>query len=1010
MLINWIIKKLFGDPNERRLKKLWPVVHKVNELAESYKSLSDDALKQKTQEFKERIAGGETTDELLPEAYAVVKEACRRLCGTTVEVTGHSIVWNMIPFDVQILGGVALHQRNIAEMATGEGKTLVAVMPLYLNALTGRNVQLVTVNDYLARRDSQWMGHVLKWLGLTVGCIQNEMRPAERRAQYACDVTYGTNSEFGFDYLRDMGMAMSKEELVQRDYFFVIVDEIDSILIDEARTPLIIAGPSKVSVHQYDKYKPVIASLYARQMKLMDEMVANAKKVLDNPDSSEEEQEDAYLDLAKVQMGMPKHKGLLQMMEQASVRKALDRKEMEMHNENNRGFLQQCQETMYFSIDERSQEANLSEKGRNFISPNDKDAFVVPDLPRQLSAIDGDTTLSETEKIEKRRACQAAFDEKSEILHNISQLLRAYCLFEKEVQYIVQDNKVIIVDEFTGRPQPGRRYSDGLHQALEAKENVKIERETQTLASITIQNYFRMYEKLAGMTGTAETEAQEFKAIYNLDVVVIPPNRPCQRVDDDDRIYKTERAKFRAIINEIKECHRRGQPVLVGTISVEVSEILSRMLTQEKIIHNVLNAKHHEQEAEIVARAGQYGQVTIATNMAGRGTDIKLGEGVKEVGGLRVIGSERHDSRRIDRQLRGRCARQGDPGSSRFYISLEDNLMRMFAADRVASLMDKFGMTEEDELSHPLLNYTVENSQKKVEQQHFAIRKRTLEYDDVMNRQRSTIYGLRKDILLTDDPRNLLMDHLYTAIYSHANAAFSKWTKDAPLNLTELTDWVNRTFPVSFPEELFAVDATARDVQAREAQKEALAKRIVEHIENIYTQNVEGLPPDAVKWFEHFIMLDGIDKLYQDHLYAMDSLRQSVSLRSYGQRDPLVEYKAEAYRLFEALMGNVEDAICRNTFRIRLHVASSEPTEKPEGEAEKPAEAEPAVKPKLPPRKMQYVTNDTSGLEDLVGGQGGAIRPKQGPTPIRRDQPKIGRNDPCPCGSGKKYKNCCGRF
>ncbi|MBP5638624.1 MAG: hypothetical protein J6X55_04045, partial [Victivallales bacterium] len=627
-MIQWIIKKIFGSHNERALKKIMPLVERINELYADYQKLTDDQLKAKTQEFKDRLKNGETTDDILCEAYAVVKDACRRLCGTTLEVTGHIITWDMIPFDVQLIGGIALHQRNIAEMATGEGKTLVAVMPLYLNALTGRNVQLVTVNDYLARRDSEWMGHVLRWLGLTVGCIQNEQSPAERREMYNCDITYGTNSEFGFDYLRDMGMATSKEELVQRDYFYAIIDEIDSILIDEARTPLIIAGPAPQSTHQFDKLKPAVEELYRKQMKLMADFAQEAKNLLAKEDRTIDEEDAAYTKLALIQMGMPKHKQLMKFMEDPTIRRALERKDAEFHSQNNRGLLQEMQGLMYFSIDEKYNEADLSEKGRQFLRPNDPDAFVIPSLPDIFSQIDSDSSLTEEQKIEKRREAQADFDMKSEIIHNITQLLRAYCLFEKDVHYVVSDNKVIIVDEFTGRPQPGRRFSEGLHQALEAKENVTIERETQTLASITIQNYFRMYEKLAGMTGTAETEANEFKSIYNLDVLVIPTNRPCQRKDYNDRIYKTQREKYKAIIDEIVDCNKRGQPVLVGTVSVEVSELLSRMLQRTHIIHNVLNAKHHEQEAEIVARAGQFGAVTIATNMAGRGTDIKLGPGV----------------------------------------------------------------------------------------------------------------------------------------------------------------------------------------------------------------------------------------------------------------------------------------------------------------------------------------------------------------------------------------------
>ena len=1008
MVIDWILKKIFGDRNQRRIKKMMPTLNRINELAEQYKSLTDEQLKAKTDEFRARLKNGETTDDILPEAYATVKDACRRLMGTTVNVTGHEITWDMIPFDVQIIGGIALHQRNIAEMATGEGKTLVAIMPLYLNALTGRNVQLVTVNDYLARRDSEWMGHVYKWLGLTVGCIQNQMNPEQRRQQYACDITYGTNSEFGFDYLRDMGMAMNKNELVQRDYFFAIVDEIDSILIDEARTPLIIAGPAKISTHMFDKFKPAVAALYEQQNKLVEKMMDSAKKVLDNPESTPEETEEAYLTLAKVQMGMPKHKRLLSLMEDATIRKALDRMDMEIHSEKNRrGFLQECKEDLYFSINERDNEAELSAKGRNFLRPGEEDAFVIPDLPSQLAEVDADTTLDENQKMEKRKMYQVEFDKKSEIIHNISQLLRAYCLFERDTHYIVQDNKVIIVDEFTGRPQPGRRFSEGLHQALEAKEGVKIERETQTLASITIQNYFRMYEKLAGMTGTAETEANEFKSIYDLDVLVIPTNKPCIRHDDDDRVYKTQRAKYEAIINEIIECNKRGQPVLVGTISVEVSEILSRMLTARRIVHNVLNAKHHESEAEIVARAGQLGSVTIATNMAGRGTDIKLGPGVKEVGGLHVIGSERHDSRRIDRQLRGRCARQGDPGSSRFYVSLEDNLMRLFASDRVASIMDKMGMSDDDELSHPLLNHTIESSQRKVEQHHFAIRKHTLEYDDVMNKQRATIYGWRRKVLLAENTRDLLMDYIYTTVSDHVEATYATRVKRVPIDFTPLANWLAKTFPVSFPKELLVEEGNPDDFKEEldPPRAEKLSEELTKILIEAYNVKVKDIPLEAITWLERFIMLNGIDSLYQDHLYAMDALRQSVHLRSYGQRDPLVEYKQEAYKLFDGLMTAIKENICLNAYRLQPVMKQEEDED---GEQSEPV----FVEPKTEKREMHTNQADLDpAFNSLLDGnpQQNKSQVPQASVTVKSQQPKIGRNDPCPCGSGKKYKNCCGK-
>ena len=1015
MLLDWIIKKLFSSRNKRVVNKLWPLVQKVNQLAEQYRSLSDDELRAKTPEFKERLKNGETVDQILCEAYAVVKDACRRLKESTkeeehfVEVTGHRLEWDMVPFDVQIMGGIVLNQSKIAEMATGEGKTLVATMPLYLNALTGRNVQLVTVNDYLARRDSEWMGHVLRWLGLTVGCIQNNQSPQVRREQYACDITYGTNSEFGFDYLRDMGMAHSKEELVQRDYYYAIVDEIDSILIDEARTPLIIAGPAKVSTHMYDKVKPMVESLYTKQFRLVAGLLQDAKALLDKPDATAQDKDDAYHLLAKVQMGMPRHKLLRRFMEDPGVRKGLEKVDAEWHSDVNRGLLQEIKQELYFSVDEKGGESELSEKGRRELMPSDPQAFVIPDLPTIFSELDGDDSLSPEEKLERRKAVQVEYDTKAELLHNISQLLRAYCLFEKDVQYVVQDNKVIIVDEFTGRPQPGRRFSEGLHQALEAKENVKIERETQTLASITIQNYFRMYEKLGGMTGTAATEATEFKSIYNLDVVTIPTNRPCQRIDYDDRIYKTQREKYRAIIEEIKECNKKGQPVLVGTISVEVSELLSRLLTREKIIHNVLNAKHNQSEAEIVARAGQRGAVTIATNMAGRGTDIKLGPGVRELGGLHVIGSERHDARRIDLQLRGRCSRQGDPGSSRFYISLEDNLMRLFASDRLAAIMGRLGLEDGQELSHGMLTRAVEKAQRRVEQQHFSIRKRTLEYDDVMNKQRAAIYGLRHEILTTEDSRKLLMDFIRTAVGERVDAAFAARSRNTDLDTAELQEWLGRTIPFSFPPETFTKPENQKDA-------ETLVQAIMDGIDQVYSlkEKVEG--PEASRWLERFIMLDALDNLYQAHLYDMDDLRQSVQLRSYGQRDPLVEYKQEAYNLYSNLLNTIKDSVSMNIFRYRM-VVRQQPASRGRGQEEGDGEeSQDAQKKKnaLPPAAPRRPAGNIQTLHQSLGqfeGHGDdAPRKRQQPSTIRRQQPKVGRNDPCPCGSGKKYKACCGRF
>lgn len=1008
-MFGWLMKLFFGSHNKRVLKKMQPLVDRINVLYAEYHALTDEQLKAKTQEFRDRLKNGETTDDILCEAFAVVKDACRRLkespheSENTVEVTGHKVKWDMIPFDTQLLGGIALHKNSIAEMATGEGKTLVATLPLYLNALTGRNVQLITVNDYLARRDSEWMGHVLKWLGLTVGCLQNNMNPEQRRAQYACDVTYGTNSEFGFDYLRDMGMATDKRQLVQRDYFYAIVDEIDSILIDEARTPLIIAGPAKVSTHMFDKVKSQVESLYNRQFRLIADLLQDAKTTLAKENATWEEQDEAYHKLAMVQLGMPKHKILMRMMEDPQVRKALDRIDFEWHSDKNRGLLQAVKEDLYFSIDEKAGQADLSEKGRQFLRPQDPDAFVIPDLPAIFSEIEGNGEWDDKTKLEKRQRAQADFNVKAELIHNISQLLRAYCLYEKDVHYVVQDNRVIIVDEFTGRPQPGRRFAGGLHQALEAKENVRIERETQTLASITIQNYFRMYEKLAGMTGTAETEMTEFKTIYNLDVVVVPTNRPCQRKDFNDRVYKTQREKYNAIIQEIEECHAKGQPVLVGTISVEVSELLSRLLTRRGIIHSVLNAKHHESEAEIVARAGQRGTVTIATNMAGRGTDIKLGPNVKDVGGLHVIGSERHDSRRIDRQLRGRCARQGDPGSSRFYVSLEDNLMRLFGSERIASIMERLGMQEGEELSHPMLSRTIENAQKRVEQQHFSIRKHTLEYDDVMNLQRSAIYKIRHDILVNEDSRSLVMDFVYTAVSERVEAAFAAKTRREGVDLSEVRNWLGRTVPISFPDSMFVGDNPGDVINA-----------IMNRVDEAYAIKELGENPIDSRFLERYIMLNAIDNLYQEHLYNMDALRQSIQLRSYGQRDPLVEYKQEAYNLYENLMNHIKDDISVNIFRFSLKRVPAEQPEAPKEGGEGDAPKAPAA-PALPPRgightQAQNLQTIHQQFQQFGGVEGQAIRASQpGGNTQRREAPKVGRNDPCPCGSGKKFKSCCGR-
>src|SRR6202045_3260587 len=813
-MVSWILRKVLGSKNQREVRRIRPLVEKINQLEQQFQVLTEDQLREKTAQWKKELANIDDPDELarrlhaiLPEAFAMVKNAARRLWDKTILICDQPIVWNMIHFDVQLIGGIVLHEGKIAEMATGEGKTLVATCPIYLNALTGRGVHLVTVNDYLARRDAEWMGEIDKMLGLTVGCIQHDQSPSLRKEQYDCDITYGTNSEFGFDYLRDNGMATTKEQQVQRGYYYAIVDEVDSILIDEARTPLIISGPATVSSHQYDKFKPLVEQLVRKQTMLCNRLVSEAKELLEKGQS-----EEAGRFLFKVKLGQPRNKGLLRMMEDPENRKAIDKSELSFYQDSRKEELVALKEELYFTIDERHQDSDLSEMGRSYLNPDDPNAFVLPDLISEFTEIDLDQNLNPAQKDEAKKQRQQFCDSQAERIHNIAQLLRAYCLFEKDVDYVIEENKVIIVDEHTGRKMPGRRWSDGLHQAVEAKEGVQIDRETQTLATITIQNYFRLYQKLAGMTGTAETEAAEFHDIYKLDVNVIPTNRPVARKDDNDRIYKTRREKYNAVINEIKEHHAKQQPVLVGSVSVEASELLSRMLKREKIPHNVLNAKFHMQEAEIVQRAGQPGTVTISTNMAGRGTDIKLGGGVADQGGLFVIGTERHESRRVDRQLRGRCARQGDPGSSRFYVSFDDDLMRNFgAADRMTKIMERFGLEEGQELEHRWLNRSVETAQKRVEQRNYLIRKRTLDFDDVMNMQREVVYTYRNEVIDSEEPRTLI----YEVIDEAVPAKLKEYLDLDEANYAGLIHWINTTFPLGLTKEKAQFETRSVDENAQ---------------------------------------------------------------------------------------------------------------------------------------------------------------------------------------------------
>ncbi len=1022
------IKMIFGSRNDRQLKKLWPIVARINEIEAGLQKLSDDELRQKTVVWKDELSKitdnkqlALRLDQILPEAFAAVKNTCRRMFDRKekIVVRDHEMVWDMIPFDVQLLGGIAQHSGKITEMATGEGKTLVATMPIYLNALTGRGVHVVTVNDYLAARDSEWMGAIYKFLGLTVGVILHDQSPKVRREQYNCDITYGTNAEFGFDYLRDNGMASRKEEQVQRGHYYAIVDEVDSILIDEARTPLIISGPSLHTFdEQYAQWKSPVESLVRAQERLCSRFLSEAEALIkkSNPtDGSNVENGDALeheigLLLFRVKTGQPKSEGLLKLLEDPENLRMMNKAELELHKDQKKVDLYREKEELFFAIDEKGHEADLTEKGRNFISPKDPNAFVLPDLTTELHEIDVGPETDARKRLELKTKLQADFEAKAQKMHAISQLLRAYSIYQKDVEYVVQENKVIIVDEHTGRLMSGRRWSDGLHQAVEAKEGVEIERETQTLATITIQNYFRLYHKLAGMTGTAETEATEFLDIYKLGVLTIPTNKPCIRKDGHDSVYKTKREKFSAVTKEIKELHARGRPILVGTVSVETSEMLSRMLKREGLIHSVLNAKYHQQEAEIVARAGQRGAITIATNMAGRGTDIKLGPGVTEVGGLHVLGTERHEARRIDRQLRGRCARQGDPGSSHFFISLEDDLMRLFGSDRIVKYMEKMGLEEGQELSHPLLNRSIQQAQKRVEQHNFEIRKRTLEYDDVMNRHREVTYGFRNEIIHAEDVRDRLMDIMEEVVvdkvaqFTNTDTEFNEW------KVRPLADWVNLNFPIGLPE--------AEIIKAAESGKEtpvsgsffdglspaqfAVCNFISESVRKAYDIKISFENPDALKEVERFTILSAIDRLWQEHLYEMDSLRYSIGLRGYGQRDPLVEYKAEAFKIFDELMVNVKTEICHNIFRSASSLMAFENFLR------------------NVPQQMLHQTASAFGGGTKTAGSGGAqakgsdvvseaaaaVTEKAKPV---RTGPKVGRNDPCPCGSGKKYKHCCGR-
>ena len=1009
-MISWLLKKFSGRHYRKFLDRCRPIVIRINELEHSCQSLTDDQLRAKTGEFRDRFKAGETLDQLLPEAFAVVKNTARRLYGRKITVCEHELTWDMVHYDVQLIGGVALHEGKIAEMATGEGKTLVATLPLYLNALSGRNAQLVTANDYLARRDAEWMGYIYNFLGVSVGCIQQLMPNDLRREMYNRDITYGTASEFGFDYLRDNGMATRKEDQVQRDHYYCIVDEVDSILVDEARTPLIISGPAPIEREQpFTRIKPTVEQLVSDQTRLCNRFITESRELLEKKDATADDRQLALRRMLQVKMGHPKNKQLLRLMETSEWRKLLDKVETEMNSDLNKDELFHLKEELYYVIDERQHQADLTEIGRTKLHPENPDAFVMPDLATEFSDLEKNHDLTPEEKEKRRSEAQQRFETISEDIHAISQLLRAYSLYDRDVEYVVQEGKVMIVDENTGRVMPGRRWSDGLHQAVEAKENVIIERETRTYATITIQNYFRMYEKLAGMTGTAETEATEFNEIYRLIVVVIPTNKPCVRIDKNDSIFKTRRDKYNAVVKEIQAANERGQPVLVGTVSVEASEVLSRMLRRANITHSVLNAKFHQQEAEIISRAGQRGSVTIATNMAGRGTDIKLGEGIPGLGGLYVIGTERHESRRIDRQLRGRCARQGDPGMSKFFLSLEDELLRIFLQGNIASRLMEGTMKEGEELEHPWLNRSIESAQKKVEQQNFAIRKRLLQYDDVLNKQREVIYGIRNGAIHNERTKDTIYDMVEEEIAERLEAAgFDTKTGPVPAAVESFVGWVNSHFPITLKlDELSGLAGRAA------------MTLVVERVKKAYAVKESVEVPEALGALERYVVINAIDHHWQEHLTEMEELRRSIGLRSYGQRDPLQEYKAEAYHYFEELMNNVRLQICTGLFRSTTNLQAFEnmlailsrsarlqgPEDAPpNGSAARPR---PASAPTAPPRRLGGVDMPVPDVETDAAPASNEVQLPR--VTIRRETPKVGRNDPCPCGSGKKYKHCHGK-
>ena len=1023
------LTKVFGNKHEKDVKEMMPIVEEINEIYETLHDLSEEELKNKTQEFKKTIYEhtqeleeekvslrkklreealnsaeiADTTeqikrvekelyeetqvvlDDLLPEAFAVVKEVCRRLTEERhiFEYAGNKEIWNMIPYDVQMIGGVVLHAGKIAEMATGEGKTLVAVAPVYLNALAGKGVHLVTVNDYLAQRDRDWMSPVYDYLGVSSGAIQAKMDNDERKAMYNLDITYGTNNEFGFDYLRD-NMVTDVEHMVQRPHWYAIVDEVDSVLIDEARTPLIISGPVGQSDQKYEEMNPRVRRLVNAQTQFVNGMILEAEKLL--KEGGKENLKNAGVLLLRASRGLPKHKKLLKFMQEPEYQKL--RRDTEMEYLRDKGSrMHEIDDELYYAVDEKNHTLDVTDKGRDMLTSGGEDTemFVIPDIAAELSAIEGNDEMEEREKQRRKDAIHFLYAERSDRIHTITQLLRAYTLYEIDNEYVVKDNKVMIVDEFTGRIMEGRRYSDGLHQAIEAKENVKVERDTQTLATVTLQNYFRLYQKLAGMTGTAETEAAEFEKIYNLEVTVIPTNRPIVRDDQNDVIYKTKREKYNAIIDDVTAMLNEGRAVLVGTASVEVSEVLSKMFSRKGVKHNVLNAKQHAKEAEIVSQAGKSGAVTIATNMAGRGTDIKLDPEVKKSGGLAIVGSERHEARRIDRQLRGRAGRQGDPGSSIFYISLEDNLMRLFGGERVSGVMGKLKIPEGEPIQSGIISKSVERAQKKVEENNFSIRKRLLEYDDVMNQQREVIYTRRSAALRGERLKGEFFDYVEDMAYD--------WIETYKPNL-ELDDF-KKAVRANLLSELVLTEEEFDRMKSEE-----IIQRVVDAASAFYKRKEEMLGSEFMSRLERVAALQTIDDKWRDHLRAMDDLKEGIHLRSYGQKDPLLEYKGEAFQLFVELIQEINKSTVQYAFKYFPKIVFQQNDKQAERGGHKiEADELPNLKSRNVAQGSMSFEHSSTGTPAFVRGGVPQQQQPQGDQAstvsrtLKREQPKIGRND-----------------